>query len=291
MKKKILIFGAGGQLGQSLKSVVANTESAIFDFIFLLKQKSDITNVSLLEEIIKKYSPKYIINCAAYTQVDLAEDFKEEAYNINVTGAKNLADLCEKHNCCLLHISTDFVFKGDSTNLLKEDDACNPINYYGLSKLLGEQEIQKVLKEHFIIRTSWLYSEFGNNFVKTMLRLGGEKDSLNVVHNQVGTPTYAVDLAKCIITIIERQSTAYGIYHYSNEGLCSWYDFATTIFEYSGNNIKVTPVASEAFITKAKRPKFSVMCKDKTKATFDIKINYWRESLKICLKKIKNNKL
>lgn len=286
MKKNALIFGAGGQLGLSLKNVISNKKSAIFDFVFLPKQESDITNISLLEETIKKYSPKYIINCAAYTQVDLAEDFKDEAYSINVTGTKNIAVLCDKYNIIFIHISTDFVFKGNSPNLLNEEDICDPVNYYGLSKLYGEQEIQKNLKEYFIIRTSWLYSEFGNNFVKTMLRLGKEKEKLNVVNDQVGTPTYAVDLAKFIIHLTESSSTEYGVYNYSNEGVSSWYDFAKAIFEYTNNSIKVFPVTSREFKTKAKRPSFSILDKTKAKINQNIEIKHWRDSLKECLKKI-----
>ncbi len=286
MKNNILIFGANGQLGQSLKSVVANIESAIFNIVFLSKSVSDITNNAILEEVFKKYSPTYIINCAAYTQVDLAEDFKEEAYAINATGVKNIALLCKKYNSCLIHISTDFVFEGNKTSLLNEDDVCKPINYYGVSKLQGEQEIEKIVGEHFIIRTSWLYSEFGNNFVKTMLRLGSEKESLQVVNDQIGTPTYAVDLAKFIIHIIETESQKYGVYHYSNEGISSWYDFAKSIFEYTTNPIKIVPVASAEFKTKAKRPSFSVLDKTRAKTNLNIAIKHWRDSLKECLKKI-----
>ena len=287
MKSIILIFGANGQLGQSLKSIVANQKLDFFDFIFLPKEDSDITNFILLTKVFKKYSPNYIINCAAYTQVDLAEDFKDEAYSINVIGAKNIATLCKKFHSTFIHLSTDFVFEGNKTLILNEKDTCSPINYYGLSKLQGEEEIKKTIEEHFIVRTSWLYSEFSNNFVTTMLRLGKEKDSLNVVNDQIGTPTYAVDLARFIINLIEAESLKYGVYHYSNEGVSSWYDFAKAIFEYTNNSIKVNPVSSTEFKTKAKRPSFSVLDKTKTKTNLNTEIKHWRESLKECLKKIK----
>jgi dTDP-4-dehydrorhamnose reductase len=286
MKKNVLIFGANGQLGQSLKSIVSDYTLPTFNFVFLSKDESNILNIETLEEVFIKYSPKYIINCAAYTQVDLAEDFKEEAYNINVTGTKNIAIFCNKYDSSLIHISTDFVFEGNKATLLKEDDICNPINYYGLSKLQGEKEIEKKIKEYFIIRTSWLYSEFGNNFVKTMLRLGNEKESLNVVNDQFGTPTYAVDLAEFLISIIDAESQKYGVYHYSNEGVSSWYDFSKAIFEYTNNSIKISPVASSEFKTKAVRPSFSVMDKTKVKTKLNIEVKHWRDSLKECLNKI-----
>ena len=282
----VLIFGSGGQLGQALKSVVSLTESSNFEYIFLSKQDSDITNSILLEDVFKKHTPKYIINCAAYTQVDLAEDFKEEAHKINVIGAKNLASLCHKYKCCLLHISTDFVFQGNISNMLNEEDPCNPINYYGLSKLQGEQEIEKLADAYFILRTSWLYSEFGNNFMKTMLRLGKEKDRLQVVNDQFGTPTYAVDLAKALLQIIETKNQKFGVYHYSNEGASTWYDFAKAIFEYTNISIEVTPVGSSEFVTKANRPSFSVLDKAKIKTNIGLNVPYWRDSLNECLQKI-----
>jgi dTDP-4-dehydrorhamnose reductase len=286
MKNNVLIFGANGQLGQSLKSIVTDLKSTAFSFVFLSKEESDITKLSLLEDVFEKYSPKYIINCAAYTQVDLAEDCKEDAYIINVIGAKNIAVLCKRYTSNLIHISTDFVFEGNKTSLMKEDDICKPINYYGLSKFQGEQEIQKTTEKYFIIRTSWLYSEFGNNFAKTMLRLGKEKESLNVVNDQISTPTYAIDLAKFIIHIIESESQKHGVYHYSNEGISSWYDFAKAIFEYTNNSIRVSPIASTEFKTKAKRPSFSVLDKTKVKTNQNIEIKHWRDSLIECLKKI-----
>ncbi len=287
MQKEILVFGANGQLGQSIKQILVDSDKKEVDkFYFLSSNDADITKIEKLEEIFEKFQPKYIINCAAYTKVDLAEDEKEEANSVNCYGAKNLAVLCEKYKCDLIHISTDFVFDGKSIKLLDEDGECEPINFYGLSKLKGEKEIQNNLKRYFIIRTSWLYSEFGNNFVKTMLRLSEEKSSLNVVEDQIGTPTYAKDLANFILHLIDVRSEKYGVYHYSNLGLCSWYDFAKSIFEYSDSIMEVNPVSSIEYITKAKRPKFSVMSKRKVLNNFDIEIKHWRGSLKQCLSKI-----
>lgn len=282
----VVVFGSKGQLGQSLQSVT-NLEKNNYNFVFLAREESDITNIVLLENIFKKYKPKYVVNCAAYTQVDLAEDFKEEAFEINVSGTKNIAELCKDYSATLIHISTDFVFEGEKATLKNEKSLCNPINYYGLSKLLGEKEIEKILKEYFIIRTSWLYSEFGNNFVKTMLRLAKEREELNIINDQIGSPTYAIDLAKFLITIIKQKSRNFGVYHYSNEGVCSWYDFAVSIFEYAKVSTKVSPITSLKYQTKAIRPKFSVMSKEKVKSNFNIEINHWRSSLKECLNKIK----
>lgn len=282
----VVVFGSKGQLGQSLQFVI-NLQKNNYNFVFLAREESDITDIVLLENTFKKYRPKYVVNCAAYTKVDLAEDFKEEAFAINVSGAKNIAELCNDYGTTLIHISTDFVFEGEEATLKNEKSLCKPINYYGLSKLLGEKEIEKILKEYFIIRTSWLYSEFGNNFVKTMLRLAKEREELNVINDQIGSPTYAMDLAKFILTIIKQGSRNFGVYHYSNEGVCSWYDFAGSIFEYAKVSTKVSPITSLKYKTKAIRPKFSVMSKEKVKSNFNIEINHWRSSLKECLNKIK----
>lgn len=285
-KEIVIVFGSNGQLGQSIKHVIDKKNKLTHNFVFLSKQQSNILDKAALDIIFKTYLPKYVINCAAYTNVDLAEDNKEDAYAINVLGVKYLAQVCKRYKSCLIHISTDFVFEGNTLKFLDEDAICKPINYYGLTKLEGEQEIQNIITTHFIIRTSWLYSEFGNNFVKTMLRLGLEKESLQVVEDQIGAPTYAVNLAEFIIKIIEINSKKFGTYHYSNQGLCSWYDFSKSIFEYTNTPIKVYPVASSVFKTKANRPKFSVMSKQKVIRNFDIDISHWRTSLKKCLEKI-----
>ena len=187
----------------------------------------------------------------------------------------------------LVHVSTDFVFQGNSVNPLVEDDIAEPISIYGVTKLEGEQDITRILDEHFILRTSWLYSEFGNNFVKTMLKLGAERDLLKIIADQVGTPTYGIDLAASILDIIASGKTTYGIYHYSNEGVASWYDFTKAIFDLSKTGTKVLPIRTSEYPTKATRPAYSVMDKTKIKRTFGIEIPYWRDSLAICIERLK----
>ncbi|MBO9674976.1 MAG: dTDP-4-dehydrorhamnose reductase [Sphingobacteriaceae bacterium] len=282
---KILVIGAGGQLGQCLKVVAERRE--ITEIIFPAEQDANILNESGLNELLAKEKPAYVINCAAYTAVDKAEDEIELAKAINETGAAYLASACLANNATLVHISTDFVFEGNAVKLLKEDDEAKPINVYGVTKLDGEKAVASILPAHFIIRTSWLYSEYANNFVKTMLKLGAERDELNIIADQVGTPTYAIDLANAIFDIIASSSRAYGIYHYSNEGVTSWFDFAKAIFDISETRVKANPIPGSAYPTKATRPAFSVMDKTKIKETFNIQIPYWRNSLVECIKQIK----
>ncbi|SDG12379.1 dTDP-4-dehydrorhamnose reductase [Pedobacter terrae] len=281
---KILVIGAGGQLGQCLK-VVAERRG-ITEIVFPAEQDANILNAAGLKDLLSKEQPVYVINCAAYTAVDKAEDEVDLAKAINETGAAHLAAACLASNSTLVHVSTDFVFKGNEVKLLKEDDQAEPINVYGLTKLDGEKAVASTLPAHFIIRTSWLYSEYANNFVKTMLKLGAERDELNIIADQVGTPTYAIDLANAIFDIIASSSNAYGIYHYSNEGVTSWFDFATAIFNISETAVKVNPIPGSAYPTKATRPAFSVMDKSKIKTTFNIDIPYWRDSLVECIKQI-----
>ena len=285
--KNIVVFGASGQLGQCLKKVA---DDKGVDYIhFLPETESNILDLQALQDVFETYKPTHAINCAAYTAVDKAEDEVELAGKVNRTGAHNIAIKCQEFGTTLIHISTDFVFKGDTPNLLTETDVAEPISVYGLTKLEGEQAIIDVLPQHFILRTSWLYSEFGNNFVKTMLKLGAERDELKIIADQVGTPTYAIDLADCILEIIDSGSEAYGIYHYSNEGVTSWYDFAKGIFDISETQVKTLPIRTSEYPTKATRPVFSVMDKAKVKATFNISIPYWRDSLAECIKNLSIN--
>jgi dTDP-4-dehydrorhamnose reductase len=282
--KITIVFGASGQLGQCLKK--AADEDGIKYIDFLAEQDANILNTSNLENIFEKYKPAFVINCAAYTQVDKAEEDIENARNVNKNGAKNLADQCAAYNAVLIHVSTDFVFKGNIPSPLAEIEKTEPINIYGLTKLEGELAIADTLNRYYILRTSWLYSEFGNNFTKTMLRLGAERSELKIIADQVGTPTYAIDLARCIIEIIRQDNGAYGIYHYSNEGVASWYDFAKAIFDLSGTQVTTLPIRTSEYPTKAIRPAFSVMDKSKIKEVFKIKIPYWRDSLANCLKEL-----
>jgi len=284
---KILVIGAGGQLGQCLKTVAERRGTS--EIIFPAENEANILNADGLSILLQKEKPAFVINCAAYTAVDKAEDEEELSKAINDTGAGYLAAACKANNATLVHVSTDFVFEGSEVKLLKEEDTAKPINVYGVTKLDGEKAVISNLDEHFIIRTSWLYSEYANNFVKTMLKLGAERDELGIIADQVGTPTYAIDLANAIFDIIASGTKNYGIYHYSNEGVTSWFDFAKAIFEISGTKVKANPIPGSAYPTKAKRPAFSVMDKTKIKNTFSLNIPYWRDSLAECISKINTN--
>ena len=281
---KILVTGSGGQLGSCLKN--KSKEQNSLDFVFLDSEALDITNSLQTESVFSNHNFDYCINCAAYTAVDNAEIYHDKAYNINVTGPKNLAESSKKHGVTLIHISTDFVFNGTANAPYKETDLTEPLGVYGLTKLEGEQEIQTILDSYYIIRTSWLYSEFKNNFVKTMLKLSKEKDELNIVNDQKGTPTNANDLADAIINIIISKKRAFGLYHFSNLGETTWYGFAQAIFEISKTIIKINPVTSEAFITKAERPKYSVLDKTKINSVFNLNIPNWEDSLNNHIKAI-----
>ena len=278
----VLVTGAGGQLGQSLQFIAKKYPE--INFVFCDSKKLDITNKFAAEAVFNKTKPDFCINAAAYTAVDKAEVEYEKANLINVTGPKNLAEICKHHNTILLHVSTDFVFDGIKKTPYKEIDNTNPNGVYGQTKLDGELAIQAIWNKHFIIRTSWVYSQFGNNFMKTMLRLASERESLSVVNDQIGTPTNAIDLAEVLIKIIittKNKPTNYnfGIYNFSNEGQCSWYDFAKKIFEFNKIKIDLKPILTTEFPTPAKRPKFSVLDKFKIKTAFDIQIKTWEESL------------
>lgn len=279
--QNVIVFGASGQLGNCLKKVAG--ERGIDYVHFLPEDEANILREDLLDVVFEKYKPTFAINCAAYTAVDKAEDDVDLARAINKTGAVNLAKQCKAYGTTLVQISTDFIFKGDVALPRAEEDPAEPISVYGLTKLEGEQAIAEILDEYYTIRTSWLYSEYGNNFVKTMLKLGAERDELKIIADQVGTPTYAIDLAGAILDIIASAKKEYGIYHYSNEGVTSWYDFAKGIFDVSGTDVRVFPIRTSEFPTRAQRPAYSVMDKAKIKTTFGIEIPYWRDSLKTCI--------
>lgn len=281
----ILVFGGTGQLGQCLEKVAE--QKGIEGLLYLNAVEGNILDITLVNKLFEQHQPQYVINCAAYTAVDKAEDEVDLSRLINKTGAENLAKACENFNAVLIHISTDFVFEGNLAKALNEEDIANPINVYGLTKLEGEEGIARLCTRYFIIRTSWLYSEFANNFVKTMLRLGKERTELGVIVDQVGSPTYAIDLADCILNIVVSKHEAYGLYHYSNEGVTSWYDFAKAIFELSNYTVHVKPLKTSEYPTKAIRPAYSVMDKSKIKALLGVEIPYWRDSLMQCLEAIK----
>jgi dTDP-4-dehydrorhamnose reductase len=282
----VLVTGANGQLGQAIQSISGNYPE--IDFVFCDSSSLDITNLDTVNQVFEKVKPNYCINAAAYTAVDKAESEQEKAISINVVGAKNLAATCKENNTILLHVSTDFVFDGNKSTPYTEEDIPNPTGVYGQTKLDGEKAIQETFDKYYIIRTSWVYSQFANNFMKTMIRLGSERDSLSVVNDQIGTPTNAVDLAEALVKIIchtERSrsvsSTIYnfGIYNFSNEGHCSWYDFAKKIFEVNNITIDLSPIPTTSYPTPAKRPAYSVLDKSKIKKAFDLQINNWEDSL------------
>ncbi|WP_333693496.1 dTDP-4-dehydrorhamnose reductase [Flavobacterium sp.] len=285
----VLVTGAGGQLGQALQFLAPNYPD--IHFVFCESSQLDITNLNHIKQQFKQFKPSFCINAAAYTAVDKAESEPEKAHLINVVGPKNLAEVCKEFDTILLHISTDFVFDGTKDSPYTEDDFPNPTGVYGQTKSEGEKAIQETWQKHFIIRTSWVYSQFGNNFMKTMLRLATERDKLAVVNDQIGTPTNAVDLAEVLVKIIlfnNQQPTTnnYGIYNFSNEGQCSWYDFANKIFEINNIKINLEPIPTTSYPTPAKRPAYSVLDKRKIKDTFGIEVKNWEESLRKTVNKI-----
>jgi len=287
----ILVTGSNGQLGSEIKDLEANFTN--FNFFFMDLPELDICNSSQLNIFVNDNNINTVINCAAYTAVDKAEEDAEIAEQVNSIGVSNLVNALETVNGKLIHISTDYVFNGDHFLPYKESDPVSPIGVYGETKRAGELAVINSDIDSVVIRTSWLYSSYGNNFVKTMLRLGNEKENLGVIFDQVGTPTYARDLARTCLEILCGESSVNiskngNLYHYSNEGVASWYDFAISIMELGGENCKVKPIQTKDYPTLAKRPHFSVLNKSKIKIDFKIEIPYWRHSLKDCIEKIKN---
>ena len=276
----ILITGGRGQLGLSLEKVAQ--ECIIHDFIFTDMPEADITNGELMSSLVAVKHIDVIVNCAAYTAVDKAEGEFDLAEKINSVGPRILAQIAKKAEIPLIHISTDYVFDGMASSPYKETASTNPIGVYGRTKLAGEHNILDVGINAIILRTSWLYSEFGANFVKTMMRLVETRNEINVVNDQIGTPTYATDLAMAIITLINREIIGTEIYHYSNEGKVSWYDFAVEIFRQFGNNIKVNPISTAQYPTLAVRPAYSVLDKTKIKM-IGIEVPFWKDSLEACI--------
>ncbi len=281
---RVLITGANGQLGSEFKSLAK--ESA-HKFIFCDVEEMDLSNKDSIIDFLNRNPVDFIISSGAYTNVDGAENDEELAKLVNGIAPGIIAEFCKESSTRLIHISTDYVFDGEFSKPINEDAAPNPKSVYGETKLLGEQGIEQFLDNYYIIRTSWVYSSFGKNFVKTMLRLGAEKEELTVVSDQIGTPTYANDLANVILSIIEEVNSGNdkpGIYHYSNEGVCSWYDFAFEIMKQSGLDCQVIPVNSDQFPTVADRPNFSVLDKSKVKQSLNIEIPHWSCSLEKALK-------
>jgi dTDP-4-dehydrorhamnose reductase len=283
---KILVTGANGQLGSELKDLAPEYKN--YEFTFIDIEDLDITDNSKVESYFKKNKFEVIINCAAYTAVDKAESEKEKTTALNSTAVKLLTEMATKQKALFVHISTDYVFDGRNFKPYLETDLTNPRSFYGKSKLDGEVEVLFNAYWAVVIRTSWLYSSYGNNFVKTMMNVAKEKGVINVVSDQIGTPTYAADLAKAILDIIPKvkPKSKFEIYNYSNEGVCSWYDFAQEIMALTKSNCKINPIETKEYPTAAVRPHYSVLNKSKIKKEFGISIPYWRYSLEKCIKKL-----
>ncbi len=285
---KILITGTNGQVGQELQVLASKYND--FQFLFTDRSVLDIIDKSSVQRFFEANKIHYCINCAAYTAVDKAESEPDAAYQINVKGVMNLAEACKNVGATLIHLSSDYVYHNLNCTPLQESDPTFPQSIYAQTKLDGEQAALAIWEQTMVIRTSWVYSSFGHNFVKTMLRLGKERPELRVVYDQTGTPTYARDLAKVILDIIQKAESGiinrvllHGVYNYSNEGVTSWYDFAKAIFEIANIDCKVLPIETKDYPTPAKRPPFSVLNKNKIKASFVLELPHWRASLKDCL--------
>lgn len=281
-KKRILVCGANGQLGMEIRDV--SNKFTNLEFVFTSREELDIISLEDVSKYVSSGNFHCVVNCAAYTNVDACEDDgREKCHKVNVEGALNLLEACKENDTWLVHVSSDYVFDGTSNTPYKETDETRPLSEYGRSKECVEKEMMESYGKVMVIRTSWLYSKYGKNFMKTMLRLFNEKDEISVVFDQVGSPTWAYDLAFTICTVISRGVHG-GIYHYSNEGVCSWYDFASAIRFISGSTCKIIPVHSEEFKTKAVRPRYSVLDKTKIKNDYGIQIPQWFSSLIKCMK-------
>lgn len=276
--KKILVTGATGQLGSELSVLASNYPQ--YEWVFADRTKATLDNLELLQSQIEEIKPDFVFNCGAYTAVDKAESEKDLAFVINQSAVALIAKYTAENNAKLIHISTDYVFDGFSSTALNEEAETNPVNIYGESKLAGELACLKENPESIIIRTSWVYSKFGNNFVKTMQRLMHEREEINVVNDQIGSPTYAADLAQVMIDIVESSKWIPGIYNYSNEGEISWHEFALSIKEFGGYNCKIGGIPSSSYPTPAKRPNFSLLDKTKIKSVYNLEVPNYKESLK-----------
>jgi len=286
----IAVFGADGQLGRSIKDISKNYPQ--YNFIFTDINELDITNYNQIKDFVSKHQPQIFINCAAYTAVDRAEAEYVQARKLNELAVEYLAKIAAENNIFLLHVSTDYVFNGQGYKPYKEDDEMEPQSIYGKTKMMGERSINDIDCRAAIVRTSWLYSEYGVNFVKTMLRLSEERKQINVVSDQIGTPTYAGDLAKAIMEIITKNNKIEGqeVFHFSNEGVASWYDFAIEIMRIGKRMTAVLPIPTEQYPTAATRPYYSVLDKQKIKSLFSISIPHWKTSLEVCIQNILNEK-
>lgn len=272
---KVLVTGANGQLGYD---VIKRLEEKEIKYLGTDRDTLDITKEDDVKRVIRGYSPDVIVHCAAYTAVDRAEDERELCYAVNVLGTRYIAEACKEIDAKMIYISTDYVFDGEGDKPFEVTDKPNPINYYGKTKHEGELEVQNLIDKYFIVRISWVFGSNGNNFVKTMLRLGKERDEISVVADQVGSPTYTYDLAGLLVEMIETDN--YGVYHATNEGYCSWYEFACEIFKQAGMDIKVNPIKTEDYPTRAKRPKNSRLSKENIAIEGFQKLSNWQNALR-----------
>lgn len=282
MKQKILVVGGNGQLGNCLRKIEPQFENK-FEILFTDSSILDITNEDQIIECFENFKPKYCINASAYTAVDLAEKESEKAFAVNAYGVANLAQACEDFDATFIHVSTDYVFDGETNLCYSEDDFTNPIGVYGETKLKGEELALDIHAKTIILRTSWLYSEFNKNFVKTMLNLFSQKDKLGIVSDQFGQPTNANDLAEAIMQIIETPNKKFGIYHFANYPETTWFNFAQKIADFSESHIKLNELTTEEYPTIAKRPKRSTMCLDKIEKDYHIEPKHWENSLEECI--------
>lgn len=286
--KHILVFGAGGQLGKEFQYLYEE-EKFSGHYTFLIREQVDISDQYKVDQAIRDHQPDVVINCAAYTAVDRAESDRDKALLINAQAPETMANICRQSGAHFFHFSTDYVFDGTSATPYQENALTNPSGVYGATKLEGERRVMAAFPESYIFRTSWVYSMFGHNFVRTMLRLGKERDHLRIVDDQVGSPTWARDLARSVLTIIDQEHdlpSKSGIYHYSNLGRCSWYEFALKIFEIAGLVLDVEPIPTSGYPTPAFRPAFSLLDKSKFQQTFGLLIPQWEDSLKRCLREM-----
>jgi dTDP-4-dehydrorhamnose reductase len=284
--KSVLVTGANGQLGVALRNISGSFKG--FEFYFTDVDTLDICDKAQVDAFVKLHNIYVIVNCAAYTAVDRAEDDAEICMRINRDAVRNIGEVASAHGAKVVHVSTDYVFDGCGARPYCEDDATNPMSVYGATKLAGEQALMSVCHDAVIIRTAWLYSETGSNFVKTMLRLGSERDTLGVVADQRGTPTYAGNLADAIMAVLKAEHFVPGIYHYTDNGACTWYDFASKIFETEGIRCEVNPLMTAEYPTRAKRPAYSVLDKTKIQKTYGVQVPAWENGLLQCLKELSN---
>lgn len=286
--KKVLVTGANGQLGQCIKDAVSQINNSEYQYTFVTRQEFDLANIQMMRDYLTQNELDVLINCAAYTAVDLAEEEVDKAYAVNAEAVGEMAKICAEKNIEFIHVSTDYVFDGNADKPFAVDHETNPISVYGKSKLVGEQLALDNNPETIIIRTAWVYSQHGKNFMKTMLRLFADKDEISVVNDQKGTPTNANDIARAILKVVQTRKKTPGIYHFTNAGDTTWFGFAEAIKELTNAEIKINPIPTSQFPTPAKRPAYSVLDTAKIQEVYDVDCPHWKDSLKLLFNKLSN---